>query len=212
LVVVITLVALVAVGLAGVSLLTRQTQTNGVGAGKSSSVSSALGLNFSLTAQPAEMAGENGVSIHVTLSNTRASTNNLPSQGSTLYSIGPCPGTLPFWFEVFQGNYNANNVSQGKSLALWQSWPFCGNGIPVASYSFGPNSSNVTVTMASQGPGQQSVKFSESAGYVDNYSGYWGTNSEPSANFTPFQPGVYTVLAGDSWGQEAVVHFQIIAP
>lgn len=40
-----------------------------------------------------------------------------------------------------------------------------------------------------------------------------GTNSQPTLDcpltFNPFPPGVYTVLAGDEWGQAVVLHFTV---
>jgi hypothetical protein len=39
-------------------------------------------------------------------------------------------------------------------------------------------------------------------------TGYWTSNA-PNATLTNFQPGVYTVVAGDEWGALVVVHFTV---
>jgi hypothetical protein len=39
-------------------------------------------------------------------------------------------------------------------------------------------------------------------------TGYWASNNV-GATFTNFEPGVYTVIAGDEWGALVVVHFTV---
>jgi hypothetical protein len=38
--------------------------------------------------------------------------------------------------------------------------------------------------------------------------GYWASNNIGAA-FTLFEPGVYTVVAGDEWGALVFVHFTV---
>ncbi len=178
---------------------------------KSSSIDTDLGLNFTLTAKPSSLQEGDNVTIGVYLFNILPSTNNLTSPTSNLYSLGPCPTTLPFWFEVIQGNYEADNMSQGQPLALWQAYPYCANSIPVQNYSFEVRSDNVTVALATTTLGEKQVIFSESASYIDSYFGSWGVLTHPDSRFALFQPGEYTVAAGDSWGQEDILHFRVVA-
>jgi hypothetical protein len=46
-----------------------------------------------------------------------------------------------------------------------------------------------------------------------NASGYWTWDRaiNPSANpvFHPFEPGIYTVVAGDEWGNVVLLHFTV---
>jgi hypothetical protein len=45
--------------------------------------------------------------------------------------------------------------------------------------------------------------------YADlDLKGYWTGNS-PSAAFTNFESGIYTVVAGDEWGALVFVHFTV---
>jgi hypothetical protein len=39
-------------------------------------------------------------------------------------------------------------------------------------------------------------------------TGYW-TGAAPNATQQNFEPGVYTVVAGDEWGALVVVHFTV---
>ena len=90
-------------------------------------------------------------------------------------------------YEILQGNYGLSNFTQGT--ALWLQPPpsllgCCveGEGSP-SSYAFQP--------------------LSEANVLSGSYAGYFVGGS----TYTPFSPGTYTVLAGDQWGQVAILHF-----
>ena len=89
-------------------------------------------------------------------------------------------------YEILQGNYASNNYTQG--MALWIHPVTIAQGgcmlVPDNdSYSFEP----------------LSVRSLVSGTYV----GYWIEGE----TYTPFAPGTYTVLAGDQWGQVAILRF-----
>jgi len=94
-------------------------------------------------------------------------------------------------YEVLQGNYGSNNFTNGN--ALWLQ-PQIQSPCPVegpdnSSYSFNPLSAGDVL----------------SGTYVGYWSGPMFEDETPS--YTPFAPGTYTVLAGDQWGQVAILHF-----
>jgi len=92
-------------------------------------------------------------------------------------------------YEILQGNYSLSNFTQGT--ALWLQPPpsllgCCGvgEGSPT-SYAFQP--------------------LSEANVLSGSYAGYF----EGGSTYTPFSPGTYTVLAGDEWGDVAILHFTV---
>jgi len=95
-------------------------------------------------------------------------------------------------YEILQGNYGSNNFTNGNALWLQPQiqLPSCGGLMPDnSSYSFKPLTAENVL----------------SGTYVGYWSGPTFANVTPS--YTPFAPGTYTVLAGDQWGQVAILHF-----
>jgi hypothetical protein len=93
-------------------------------------------------------------------------------------------------YEILQGNYGLNNYTDG--MALWIHQFFLAQGgcnlvLDNGSYSFEP----VSVRSLISG----------------TYAGFW---SGPGGSYQAFSPGTYTVLAGDQWGQVAILHFVVV--
>jgi hypothetical protein len=91
-------------------------------------------------------------------------------------------------YEILQGNYGLSNFTQGT--ALWLQPPpsllgCCAEVGQPDSYAFQP--------------------LSEANVLSGSYAGYFVGGS----TYTPFSPGIYTVLAGDQWGDVAILHFAI---
>jgi hypothetical protein len=92
-------------------------------------------------------------------------------------------------YEILQGNYGLGNFTQGT--ALWLQPPpsllgCCGSGgQSPTSYAFQP--------------------LSEANVLSGSYAGYFVGGS----SYIPFPPGTYTVLAGDQWGEIAILHFTV---
>jgi len=89
-------------------------------------------------------------------------------------------------YEMLQGNYDLSNFTQGT--ALWLQPPpsllgCCGEEQPPTSYAFQP--------------------LSEANVLSGSYAGYFVGGS----TYTPFSPGIYTVMAGDEWSDVAILHF-----
>jgi hypothetical protein len=105
-----------------------------------------------------------------------------------------CEGGGMEGYEILQGNYQGNNYTQGKALWLQPQIQGiqCGGGGGIAgvpensTYNFRPLSAEGMLS--------------------GTYVGFW-TNPRDSSAYQPFAAGAYTVLAGDQWGQVAILHF-----
>jgi hypothetical protein len=91
-------------------------------------------------------------------------------------------------YEVLQGNYGSNNFTDGQALWLQPENLQMQCGVETgttgnSSYIFQPLSARDVLSGI--------------------YVGYWSDG----ATYTPFAAGTYTVLAGDQWGQVAILHF-----
>jgi len=100
-------------------------------------------------------------------------------------------------YEILQGNYGLNNFTNGTPLWLQ---PFqglspvqCAGLVGVAAdvYTFKPLANENVI-------GGEHVGF-----WTDPQS------SNGTAIYHPFVPGIYTVVAGDEWGQVAMLHFTV---
>jgi len=91
-------------------------------------------------------------------------------------------------YEILQGNYAPNNYTQGTALFI-HPLTIAQGGCTLMpdddSYSFEPLSVRSLVS--------------------GTYEGYWISGE----TYTAFAPGTYTVLAGDQWGQVAILHFVV---
>jgi len=192
---------------------------------ESSSVSTTAenGLRLSLGASLSSVYS--GGSITVTLSdfNTLDVTNSptmmpLPTIGGVTLSMGPC-SQLPLGFGVAGGYYGLGNVSQASLLNLYNPGALygCPALFPVGYFAFSPLSDNVTLySPQPSGPGNATVPtrmWTAPDSFDQNFSGYWTGQGFPlgSDTFHSFEPGVYTLIGADAYGQLTVVHFYVPA-
>jgi hypothetical protein len=135
-------------------------------------------------------------------------------------------GSGPVGFELLQGNYGLNNFTSGRALWLQPSIlvSICQGPVwlPPDGYTFEPLSD------AAGFFGGRSIFPVVVSGTWSTFwlgSGPWGgmtafagdcpgappLNSPSACPLTskPFAPGVYTVVAGDEWGQVALLHFTV---
>jgi hypothetical protein len=90
-------------------------------------------------------------------------------------------------YEILQGNYGLNNFSQGTALWL-QPKPSimdCIPDFPPDTYTFKP--------------------LSEAGIVSGTHVGFW----EGGSTYSPFAPGIYTVLSGDEWDNVVILHFAV---
>lgn len=94
-------------------------------------------------------------------------------------------------YEVLRGNYQYNNFTDGKALWLQPQANIssCGESIPGNdSYSFKPLGAEGLLS--------------------GTYTGFW-TTPEDASTYQRFPPGVYTVVAGDQWGNTLMMQFTV---
>jgi rhodanese-related sulfurtransferase len=133
--------------------------------------------------------------INVSEYNTLSTTNNVAAAtnwGVNGLTIGACPNinVLPFGVAVFQGKYNVQNISQGTPLELFAAVP-CAQLIRlITGYDFLPLSRNAAIMPGGDltSPTPMSATETVNGSYTQGFQ------------LTPFAAGIYTVVAGDEWG------------
>ncbi len=130
-------------------------------------------------------------------------------------SLGPC-GTfeLPFGITLYQGYYTNQNISSGTPLTIYTpnanttSAPRpedCPAKPYVFSDDFAPQSDNAVVDLTWAGDNTSTAQsLSDSVSII----GYWSGSSSTEA-FHPLNPGVYTVFAGDEWGNMVLAYVAV---
>ena len=181
--------------------------------GNSASSKSVNGLELFLSLDSKTYQSGQQVGIDIDEKNTLSKTNTIISSAKWPViglGVGPC-GVLnyPFGIVIFQGNYTAANISSGTPLQIYEPGIYhCPMTLAgISSYVFQPLSDNAAL-----------FQMSESTPVINNMemdtefepapTGYWASN-DVGATFTNFEPGVYTVVAGDEWGAVVVVHFTV---
>jgi Putative Ig domain len=168
----------------------------------------ASGLSLSLSLDGTTYQPGQEVSIAVDEKNTLSTTNNvtatdnLPSEFMSGFTNDPSP--LPFGIAVLQGNYDVSNYSKVTPLIIYDPMEVY-IGFPVApptSYSFQPLSDTAILN-----GGDYKLVSGMKMQYEIGVQQYWPNND--GADFTHFQSGVYTVVAGDEWGALVIVHFTV---
>lgn len=194
----------------------RNSQTPLIGSDNAAVIQSAHGLDMSLSLDSAIYQSGQDISIIIDEINTLSSTNNIHSSTRLLDELVlPDPqdptGTdnypfevYPFGVAIFQGYYTTGlNLSKATPLNLIK--PVIEHGRiehfgEKFVYNFKPSSDIVVFSYG------DTINNSPMRDEI-NIEGYW-TNSG-SNSFSNFNPGVYTVVAGDEWGAMVILHFTV---
>ena len=185
------------------------TDFNGVNSSSSKSANG-LSLSFSLDAKTYKQGDTINmiVSETNTLSkmNTVQASNKWPIVGLSVDICGT--RSFPFGVVIVRGDYTTGNISTATPLILYNPNGIVQCYIPpvlnVAAYNFHPSSDTATLTSSTT---NQTATLEMSA-EVPVWS-YWA-GSSPNAIQQNFEPGVYTVVAGDEWGTLVVLHFTVL--
>ncbi len=164
-----------------------------------SDYNSSLGLELSMSIAGSALSENDGVSLYLSLDNTLATRNNLTRPGGRdlpLSSYQTC-SQLPVGVEIFQGNYDVGNASQGEPLGLIGSNEVVHCAVMPDSWSLAPMSNHITYPTGPAAPASMNVT-------------YWGNWSYSGQVFRPFSPGTYTIEGLDFWGQATILHFQVV--
>jgi hypothetical protein len=185
---------------------------NGVNSG---SAKSANGLNLTLALDAKTYRQYQDVSIAVDEKNTLSKTNRIsaadkwPLPGLTL---GQCSQGSPFGIAIFQGDYNSKNISTITPLVIFDpdstyhcpAFAWAGGTV----FDFAPQSDLADVYYGCQPPcdNHSNIRIYQELSLTH----YW-TGSRP-ATIHSFEPGVYTIVAGDEWGNLVILHFTVTEP
>jgi hypothetical protein len=170
------------------------------------------GLSLSLSLDGTTYQPNQEISITVDEANTLPEINNVPVSNNRAYSglqAAPCDYISPYGIAVFHGDYTSSNFSTGTPLTLYD--PHVARSCPtiygITSYSFEP-SSDMAAVIENSDPSQSNS--SQQMKYELTINGCWpDDNFSSNSQLTNFEPGVYTVFAGDEWGALVVVHFTV---
>jgi hypothetical protein len=168
------------------------------------------GLTLSLSLDSTTYQPGQVVTITIDEKNTLPTTNNVPTSDKWPLSslgVGPCgPINYPFGIAVFQGGFTSSNVLSATPLKLYDptamyNCPAMLSGI--STYAFEPSGDTAAIF---QNSGTSPVTTDNMNSEVQP-TGYWVAN--PNETLIDFDPGVYTVVGGDEWGDLAVIHFTV---
>jgi hypothetical protein len=187
--------------------LTTINEFNGI---NTSSSQSANGLCLSLSLNSTTYQPGQNITIVVDEKNTLSKKNQVPKSDNWAYDHfrrDPCDSISPFGAAIFRGDYTASNFSTAMPLTIYDPLAtlLCPAYPRVLSYDFLPSSDTANIIADSKyDQGFNSWHLN----YEVTIRRYWPDIK--SGNYsTIFEPGVYTVVAGDEWGALVVVHFMV---
>ena len=168
------------------------------------STQSENGLQLRVSLNTTALTPREALQINVSEYNTLSTDNNVliaTNWGVNGLTIGACPNinVLPFGVAIFQGNYNANNISQGTPLELFAAVPCAQLMRLITGYDFLPVSSNAAIM-----PGGD-LKLPTSMSATETVNGTYMQGFQ----LTSFAAGMYTVVAGDEWGDLEFLYFTV---
>lgn len=177
---------------------------------------SSLGLELELALNSTSIKSGQAISINVTEYNALNSVNNVTKAGDWAISgltLGGC-GTLnyPLGIEIFKGNYSVNNISSlGAQTGLLFYHPgaySCPAIFFVTDYEFEP-ASNIAAIQIMSSPSSSVGPYPMTSAISASGSWTGGNAMGTGAVYHILADGVYTVVAGDEWGNIALEHFMV---
>ncbi len=139
--------------------------------------------------------------------------------------IGGCNFHEPFGIAVYRGNYVLQNMSDASSIDLFPFLSCPVPSLPAESYSFEPDSNLAMIVtspyfiISSNGSITTAVRqtyIAEPVAANIPLSGYccrqipFGKGAF-TIGLVPFETGVYTLAAGDMWGDIVIFHFSVVS-
>ena len=180
---------------------------------------SANGLSFSVSTDLTTYQPGQDIEVVVDEKNTLSKTNNIPVSdnwsldGLIRMYFGPAGyPNVPYGIAVYRGDYTSANFSTLTPLNLYDP---SGEYLATAafaptSYSFEPLSDIADIIPGKNTPAADAGSNTpiQQISAEITLKGYWTNSSVP--NFNYFDPGVYTVVGGDEWGNLVFVHFTVL--
>ena len=181
--------------------------TTGISGLSSASTESVNGLSVSLATDRTTYQPGQSVSITVDEKNLLSTTNDIPAADNLppeFRSGFPNDPSFPLGLAVLRGNYTGANYSTAAPLIIYDPNKVY-NGTTAAAptaYSFSP-----FIDVAILKGGDYNSSDAIRLHIQISVNGYWSDNE--SASFNNFEPGIYTIVAGDEWGTLVALHFAV---
>jgi hypothetical protein len=179
------------------------TTTESTTTATTTSTQSENGLQLQVSLNATSLASGEPLQINVSEYNTLPTNNNIAATnwGVNGLTIGACPNLneLPFGVAVFQGYYNAQNISQGTPLELFAAVPCALLIRLITGYDFLPNSSNAAIMPGGDLASPTPMSTTETVNRI--YTKVF--------QLTPWASGIYTAVARDEWGALEFLYFNV---
>lgn len=167
------------------------------------------GLQLLARINPSSVAAGENVSIVSEVYNSLQTNVTISFSEISNPTQAPCGlGISPTGIRVYAGHYTFTNLSEASPLLLYDASQvfFCFRAYD-STYTFLPNSDEARVSYLG-------TSMVSTANETVTLSGYWtgGPLSGPSSGYlhNGFDPGPYTVVVFDAWGQQLIEHFQVV--
>jgi hypothetical protein len=181
----------------------------------SSKTENGLSLNLSLDVKTYYL----GQKVHISVDekNTQSKTNNIPVAenwplNGLIITLSLCQSEdYPFGIAAYRGDLSSSDLSNAVPLHLYNMNGLFGCSTPFVhpiSYSFKPGSDIADLTPKNGDIAISSYIKDRQISADVSLKGYW-TDSD-SSRFRSFEPGIYTVVVGDEWGNVVVIHFTVL--
>jgi hypothetical protein len=190
-----------------------------------------LSLNFSLSVNATAVPGNEAINIVLTATNTKETENELNASNSwAIKSLStPCDygknysSSTPVGIAFFKGDYGLNNISSATAISVWGASEcladFAGNAtsvlgpwLMISNYSISPESDNGVVSGFYRSYKTQNVAQGTFPTELNFETNVYATNSTFGYRYNSLlssSAGIYTIAAGDEWGQLVLLHFVV---
>ncbi len=172
----------------------------------SQSVESTSPLTLYLSTNSTSIQSGQAIGIDISLNNTGSQPLTLPGKDNWPINglgSGGC-SFLPMGIAVLDGYYTEQNMTDSKLLSFYFPPPCAPFNVSFKNYTFQPMSSNVVIECESPDSNMFSCPHVMEMKYDVAYS-----NVLENGDFHSFNPGLYTIVAGDEWGHSAITHFTV---
>jgi len=183
---------------------TKTSTTLTTGIPTTTSTQSENGLQLRVSVNTTVLTAGEPLQINISEYNMLSIDNNVAAAtnwGVNGLGIGACPNinVLPFGVAVFQGNHNAQNISQGTPLELYPVAPCVELFRLITGYDFLPESSNAAIMPGGDltSPTPMSASITVNGTYINGIQ------------LIPLSPGMYTLVAGDEWGTLEFIYINV---
>jgi hypothetical protein len=145
--------------------------------------------------------GEAAIQVSVNETNSLQSQNNVTGADDLLFgTLSPFPASLylsPMYLGVFEGNYTISDLSSASPLEVLVQPTYTGLLGRVDYFVFQASSDNATAYVSELALNETWLPVSQS----------WTTPVSGTVTVKGLSPGVYTVAAGDEWGEILLLYF-----